>query len=348
MSYNSALHSESSTRVPSSSSAFRHLDDANEYHSPQTSQSGFYATGRNESVDSILRDSVNEYMRPSTLQRNTSSGRHYPPNLQTNRAPHHGRSLSAANTPQSGTAPWRLLTPNSAISDESGITADDNGLETLLWTFAQFSGNFTVEDALVKPAEFLAVKKALFGGTRMEYAIGGGSLDTEAAQPSPYSGTMSGKLASWIWGTSKSDSIVQEASSQTSRSRESTGSSLQLPTDPALDPARRKSSSATAVQGPFANSVHALGSLEERRNRAMNDKNYPVFSSPPSILAVDLTLEPGESKTCRFCQFPSGRTKLEADDPFSRAKQILLAYSCLAIYRHLTEVKLSAFNTRSW
>lgn len=30
----------------------------------------------------------------------------------------------------------------------------------------------------------------------------------------------------------------------------------------------------------------------------MSDDSFPVFSSPPSVLAVDLVLEPGESKTC--------------------------------------------------
>ena len=80
-----------------------------------------------------------------------------------------------------------------------------------------------------------------------------------------------------------------------------------MPTDPVLDSASRRRSSAVPVgiQSSYSHSSHAVGSLEERRNRAMNDKNYPVFSSPPSILAVDLTLEPGESKTCksifRYC-----------------------------------------------
>lgn len=38
--------------------------------------------------------------------------------------------------------------------------------------------------------------------------------------------------------------------------------------------------------------------LEERRNSVMQEKTVPTFSSPPSILGVDLVLEPGESKSC--------------------------------------------------
>jgi hypothetical protein len=190
------------------------------------------------------------------------------------------------------------------------------GTETLLWAFAQFTGSFTVEDALVKTAEFNAVKRSLFGGTSsagLEYAIGGGSLDTEPMQGSAYTGTVSGKLASWLWGTnsarSSSASTLNTKESTTNHSRESTHSNVSIPThsDQVIDStaaaARRRSSAAPAsagVQGPYATSAHAGGSLEERRNRAMNDKNYPVFSSPPSILAVDLTLEPGECKTCEF------------------------------------------------
>lgn len=41
-------------------------------------------------------------------------------------------------------------------------------------------------------------------------------------------------------------------------------------------------------------------SLEERKNSSMREKSIPTFSSPPSILGVDLVLEPGESKSCEF------------------------------------------------
>ncbi|KAM0790676.1 hypothetical protein ACM66B_004535 [Microbotryomycetes sp. NB124-2] len=41
-------------------------------------------------------------------------------------------------------------------------------------------------------------------------------------------------------------------------------------------------------------------SLEERKTQTMMDKSIPTFSTPPSILAVDLILEPGESKSYTF------------------------------------------------
>lgn len=42
----------------------------------------------------------------------------------------------------------------------------------------------------------------------------------------------------------------------------------------------------------------AGASLEERKTSMMSDHSVPTFSSPPSILGIDLVLEPGESKTC--------------------------------------------------
>lgn len=46
--------------------------------------------------------------------------------------------------------------------------------------------------------------------------------------------------------------------------------------------------------------VSGAASLEERRAVSMKEKNIPTFSSPPSILGVDLILEPGETKSCAF------------------------------------------------
>lgn len=311
-SYSSAMSLDTSTRVPSNSStAFEALDQSNDY-SPQSS---FYGVGRNESVDSVLRDTVTDYTRPQTFYRQpSSSSRNASSSLRPGHPAHHGRSHSAAVGPTrpESAPPSHLLSPHSALSEDisssSSVLSDiEAGTETLLWAFAQFNGSFTVEEALVKTGEFNSVKKSLFGGAggSSEYAIGGGSLDTEAAQSTPQAGTMSGKLASWLWGTNSASSTSSASTSNvqaTTHSRESTYSagSLQLPTDPVIDAAARRKSSVATIQGPYANSAHAMGSLEERRNRAMNDKNYPVFNSPPSILAVDLTLEPGESKTCEF------------------------------------------------
>ena len=202
----------------------------------------------------------------------------------------HGRSYSAASTP-----------PHSApLRPSQGLTEVDSGTETLLWAFAQFTGSFTVENALVKNGEFLAMKRSIFGGQTgssngldgfaSSAHIGGGSLGAEQ-ETNPSQGTVSGKLASWIWGSSSA-----KRAPQIDRRR----SSAALTADPVLDASHRRPSAA-GMHSTASSTISTVGSLEERRSKAMNDDSYPVFSSPPSILAVDLVLEPGESKTCK-CQ----------------------------------------------
>lgn len=46
--------------------------------------------------------------------------------------------------------------------------------------------------------------------------------------------------------------------------------------------------------------TRAGATLEERKNYSMREKSVPTFSSPPSILGVDLVLEPGQSKSCEL------------------------------------------------
>ena len=56
----------------------------------------------------------------------------------------------------------------------------------------------------------------------------------------------------------------------------------------------------------------AGATLEERKINTMRERTIPTFSSPPSILGVDLVLAPGESKTCksthRHIEFPNAHS----------------------------------------
>ena len=312
LSYSSVA--STATRVPSSSTVFGGYDG----YSPSFQHgTDFYGLSQsaNESVDSVLRDTMTRYARPA-LQHSRSATRSHLPQLRPSAAAAHGRSYSSASTPHPHTAP---LQPGRAALDAPDAGFGDSGTETLLWAFAQFAGSFTVEEALIKNGEFVAMKQSLFGGSGKAggsshlpgtgaghaafggagmSAIGGGSLDSQPEElASP--GTVSGRLASWIWGsTSSSGSGKQAAYQADSRRPSSSGSHLTLPVDPILDGSGRRRSGVGNVQAPLPSTAPTVGSLEERRNRAMNDSSYPVFNSPPSILAVDLVLEPGESKTC--------------------------------------------------
>lgn len=287
-----ATDSTAATRVPSSAStAFQAMDEGNSTRN----SIDFYGLGRNESVDSVLRDTMTSYA--------TRARPPFPPSRQVSRhaLPHlkppgpHARSASAASSPVPHSVPSRPLTPSYTTVE------DDDGTETLLWAFAQFSGSFTVEEALVKSADFVAVKRNLFGAGQgkknvlsptfnNERVVGGGSLESDAMSET----TATSGWKDWIWGTS-SNNKPASGSRRTSAATQTTST---LPADPALDGSVRRRSSAAVVAG-VPTAAPTVGSLEDRRNKAMNDNSVPVFSSPPSILAVDLVLEPGESKTCK-------------------------------------------------
>lgn len=138
--------------------------------------------------------------------------------------------------------------------------------ETLLWSFAQVVGNFTVDESLVKRREFDSLKsKVMYGSAGAGGpggAVGGGSLG--------FIGVGGGLFNSGFFGTSNSQS-----------------------------------------------------SLADMQHRS-DAKSVPVYSTPPSILFVDLHLGPGESKTYIY------QLKLPNDIPPShRGKAIKFTYNLI-------------------
>ena len=217
------------------------------------------------------------------------------------KAPIHMRSFSAAS-PAPNSVPLLPTTANGSTGNMSSAHDDDEGTETLLWAFAQFSGSFTVEEALVKNGEYVAVKRSLVGGgkggsnsrgTGGEGAIGGGSLGTENLNAN--SSVSKGGWTNWLWGGASGSSDPQDHQRSSGGNSGASGAVA----DPVVDGRNVRRASAATVVPQLASITPAIGSLEERRKRMMNDASIPVFSSPPSILAVDLVLEPGESKTCK-------------------------------------------------
>lgn len=51
--------------------------------------------------------------------------------------------------------------------------------------------------------------------------------------------------------------------------------------------------------GALAASTTNLGSPSQPRTKK-NLESYPIYSTPPSIIASDLSLRPGESRTCNL------------------------------------------------
>lgn len=139
------------------------------------------------------------------------------------------------------------------------------GTENVLWTFAQFGGSFQIDESLIKPGEFEQVKEKLIGTPN----IGGGRMVT-----SPVGGGEFG------------------VDGREDRNVEGWGSYLRG----VLSGGGSKKASLSV---PSAHR-RATSTLGEMRTKTLTSKSIPIFSNPPSMIAVDLKLAPGESRSYTF------------------------------------------------
>lgn len=119
-----------------------------------------YGLGHNESIDSLVVEGISDYAQS---QRN--------PRVMVDSPNQRGVSLSQHHP-----------SPSSSTPRSANIS--------ILWSFAQLQGSFEVDDTLIKPAEFNAVKRSLFAESSL---VGGGSLDA----PPPDMG-----WRDWLWWSS--------------------------------------------------------------------------------------------------------------------------------------------------
>lgn len=284
---NAALSSSSSRRE----SDFEARSPLSPQDTPRMS-TDFYNLGRNESMDSVLRDSMTDFAkRRPPLTRGSSS----PVSTRSaSRLP--SATMPSAHHPSSDT------TSESGRSDAQAQQTKDK-FQHLLWAFAQLQGSFEVDETLIKPAEFVAVKQALFGSggagetstASLPGIIGGGSLDTPVSSPTTW--------RSWLWNTSAGPITTANSASPSSHASRHRGNN-HVPDDMSQSPSRSStnqhrrvpSTATTAIAG----GISGGGTLADRQSRAMSEKSVPILSVPPSVFAIDLALGPGESKTCLF------------------------------------------------
>lgn len=205
---------------------------------------GFYGIGKNETMESVDEAKYASHARPvarrlfSTPSAAGPNGLAPPPP----RGHERNRSISYGHPPP---------------ADSPALTHPPNTI-VLLWAFAHLEGSFEVDESLIKPAEFLEVKRLLVGGTG-GVGLGGGTLEERKAT------TGWREWLGWRGGSGR-----------------------------AGDGGGRGVSPAAS-----SDNLRGGASLEERKKKAIEERAVPVLSCPPSILAVDLVLAPGESKTCR-------------------------------------------------
>ncbi|KAK4703418.1 RAB6A-GEF complex partner protein 2, partial [Phenoliferia sp. Uapishka_3] len=210
---------------------------------------GFYGVGQNDTMESLVREGVEDWTLRATSQGANSLAGSYSAGPAMS-SYDEKRAFSEGRNPYSGSEPVRnaFLHPPNTIS--------------ILWSFAHLEGTFEVEDSLIKPAEFVEVKKALLGGAGTGMGMGGGTMED--------GGGKSG-WRSWLFGGGEQKGIG--------------------------------------------------ATLEDRKNYTMKEKTVPTFSSPPSILGIDLVLEPGQTKSYSFS------IRVPADlPPAFRGKAIKFSY----------------------
>ncbi|KAJ1036724.1 hypothetical protein NDA10_004996 [Ustilago hordei] len=161
------------------------------------------------------------------------------------------------------------------------------GTEKVLWSFAQLAGTIEIDESLIKPGDFENLKR------RLAY----GDLTGANATPHSLPGTPRTLGGGDLAQTSDADEQGAGGSKWSSILRSPFGGS------------RLQSHSRTG------------STLQDAQERTMQSRSVPTFSTPPSIVAVDLLLAPGESKRFQF------RLRLPVDLPPSYSgKAIRIKY----------------------
>lgn len=208
----------------------------------------------------------------------------------------HARRRSSLGYPTlPNDAPLRSLsispTSMSPRSNTLAQTFAPPGTEVLLWAYARLIGSFEFGEGIVPSAEIDSLRAKLRAGGVM----GGGRMDISerapAASGSP--GGLTSGLFSSFFGSSPTALPQQPPSSgylsSFFRSGSSTLSRSRLPN------VNGRNGDGTGFSGsPFGG---AAGASED-------GLSLPTLETQPSMLAVDLNLAPGETRSCR-CFHPS-------------------------------------------
>ncbi|GAA6046285.1 hypothetical protein NBRC10513_002275 [Rhodotorula toruloides] len=253
---NSRARVSSLTLASDDSDSDYDADEAN------TSGNGFYGMGQNDTMESVLEAKYSRHamQKAGPLTNRIASA----PSAFLRPVQDRNRAISYGHEPEPS-SPSLLHPPNTLA---------------VLWAFAHLEGTFEVDESLIKPAEFLEVKRLLAGGTG-GVGVGGGTLEDRRT---------GGGWREWLgWGRGGAN--------------------------------QGGSAGPGAGAGMAAEDPRGAASLEERKDRAIKDRSVPTLSCPPCILAVDLVLQPGQSKSFTFS------IRIPADLPPSfRGKAIKFNY----------------------
>ena len=262
------------------------------------------------SAFSLALDTISESgPTPGPATANDAGTHSYPPRQSTQKMAYSGL----------GQGPPPLADLNHPPKTALASTFSQPNTELILYSYAQLVGSLTLGDSSSSDTRgqqegaLNSVRVALLRKQRQ--AIGGGSMDIKSSldMSSSSSWTSIAGFANPRMRRTHSRASSLSSSIFSLLSPSSSNGSPALPWTPA-----RKSSSSSIISSflspsassPAALSANTAGQVGlglgiDRAEEELVDPStlLPTFDVQPAMLAVDLALAPGESRTCRFPQY---------------------------------------------
>ncbi|KAF8306817.1 Rgp1-domain-containing protein [Clavulina sp. PMI_390] len=215
------------------------------------------------------------------------------------------RSVSLTMSPTSPTT-----TPRSPLSLSLAQTLSPPGTEVVLWAYARLVGTLELDESIIPPAEIDSLRAKLRGGgAGSGVVVGGGRMDIAERAPGSSGGSGSGSgfgILSSLFG-SGSGSASPSSGAAASQGHGSGsylssffggGGSGSGSTQGGL--ARSRS---VSMNGRYASNVPFAGASGGSMfgGSAGDDPSLlPTLELQPSVLAVDLSLAPGEKRSFKY------------------------------------------------
>lgn len=223
----------------------------------------------------------------------------------------HSRRRSSLGFPGIGLPSNLVSSPTNGFSPLSQTFAAP-GSEILLWAYARLVGTLEIDESIVPPAELDSLRAKLrtggaIGGGRMDIAERAPAAGVSAASPVGLTG---GLFSTLFGGGGGSPSGFATQSSPTMMTPPQSAVSLGVHTR--SPSAGYISSFFTGSPGPGVTRARSMshagryggssgggsGLLGGAATAGEDPKSLPTLEVQPSVLAVDLNLAPGETRSC--------------------------------------------------
>lgn len=183
----------------------------------------------------------------------------------------------------------REQAPARAVPSPLYPDALPEGHEKLIWAFAQFGGTMELDRTLVRPAEFDQLRQRLARGEL--------APSRPATPATPGEGTprlVGGGELAYDTEVEAGDLQFETGASEVDLRAEHTPSVATLAA--LLARFARPPTPQSGTRSP--RHLRTGSTLSDMRMRALLSKTLPTYSTPPTVLGIDLVLAPGETRSC--------------------------------------------------